>query len=62
MNQESTEMYYQMFQRVFALIENKFGFQVRWQHLHGEGFTALVMDMDTKQLPGILSDRVELRF
>jgi hypothetical protein len=45
-------MYYEMFKRVFTLIETKFGYPVRWQHLHGEGFTALVMDMDTKQLPG----------
>jgi hypothetical protein len=51
-NQETTEMYYQMFKRVFDLIETRFGYPVRWQHLHQEGFGALVMDMDTKQLPG----------
>lgn len=48
-------MYYQLFTRVFRLIEERFGFTVRWQHIHGEGFGALVMDMDTKQLPGRLS-------
>lgn len=37
---------------VFTLIEDKFGYHVRWQHLHSEGFAAMVMDMDTKQLPG----------
>jgi hypothetical protein len=54
-NQETTEMYYQMFKRVFTLIETRFGYPVRWQHLHQEGFGALVMDMDTKQLPGSLN-------
>lgn len=52
MNQDSTEMYYQMFKRVFALIKRKYNYSVRWKHLHGEGFAALVMDMDTKQLSG----------
>ena len=53
-------MYYQMFKRVFALIEERFSHRVRWQHLHGEGFTALVMDMDTKQLPGKTSNAFEI--
>jgi hypothetical protein len=45
-------MYYRMFKRIFELISN-LGFDVRWQHLDGTGFSALVMDMDTKQLPGM---------
>jgi hypothetical protein len=47
-------MYYRLFTRVFELIEQRFGFVVRWQHIHGEGFSAMVMDMDTKQLPGMI--------
>lgn len=51
-NQESVEMYHKMFTRVFSLIEERLETPVHWQHLHGDGFTAMVMDMDTKQLPG----------
>lgn len=51
-NQESTEMYYQMFKRVFTLIKTKYNYPIRWQHLHGEGFAALVIDINAKQLPG----------
>jgi hypothetical protein len=52
-------MYYKMFKRVFDLIERKYGYPVRWQHLHGEGFAAMIMDMDTKQLPGKLRTTYE---
>jgi hypothetical protein len=48
-------MYYQLFTRVFELIERQYGFTIRWQHIHGVGFAAMVMDMDTKQLAGSLS-------
>ena len=48
-------MYYQMFKRVFTLIERKLHTSIRWEHIHKEGFAAMVMDMDTKQLPGISS-------
>jgi len=51
-NQESVEMYYRMFTRVFSLIEERLQVVIHWQHLHGDGFAAMVMDMDTKQLPG----------
>jgi hypothetical protein len=51
-NQESVKMYYRMFTRVFSLIAERLQTPVRWQHLHGDGFAAMVMDMDTKQLPG----------
>jgi hypothetical protein len=45
-------MYYQLFTRVFRLIEERFNYRIRWRLLHNEGFSAMVMDMDTKQLPG----------
>ena len=54
MNQESVEMYYRMFTRVFSLIEERLQTSVHWQYLHGDGFAAMVMDMDTKQLPGTI--------
>lgn len=41
-----------MFTRVFELIQS-YGLKVQWEHLDGRGFRALIMDMDTKQLPGI---------
>jgi hypothetical protein len=41
-----------MFKRVFSIIEERLQTPVHWQHLHGDGFAAMVMDMDTKQLPG----------
>jgi len=51
-NQESVDMYYKMFTRVFCIIEKRLNTPIHWQHLHGDGFAALVTDMDTKQLPG----------
>jgi len=51
-NQDSVEMYHRMFTRVFSLMEERLQTSIHWQHLHGDGFTAMVMDMDTKQLPG----------
>lgn len=51
-NHESVEMYYKMFTRVFSLIAERLETSIHWKHLHGNGFTAMVMDMDTKQLPG----------
>jgi hypothetical protein len=45
-------MYYKMFTRVFSLIAERLQTSIHWQHLHGDGFAAMVMDMDTKQLPG----------
>jgi len=41
-----------MFTRVFSLIAERLQTSISWQHLHGDGFAAMVMDMDTKQLPG----------
>lgn len=52
MNGESVEMYHAVFLRVFQLIEEKTGVQVHWRHIHGDGYAAAVMDMDTKQVPG----------
>jgi hypothetical protein len=51
-NKESVDMYHRMFTRVFSLMEERLQTSIHWQHLHGDGFAAMVMDMDTKQLPG----------
>lgn len=44
-------MYFYTFQRIFTAWE-KCGYRVYWAYLHQVGFKAVVMDMDTKQLPG----------
>lgn len=51
-NQDSTAMYYELFTRVFKVLSRITGKPVYWQHLHGSGFGALVMDMDSKQMSG----------
>ena len=56
-NQESTEMYTQLFHTVFNAIAKETGQLVQWKHLHQSGFTGIVMDMDSKQMSGINSSK-----
>jgi hypothetical protein len=51
-NCESVEMYYEVFTQVFKLVGKVCETPIRWQHIHGEGFVSVTMDMDTKQMPG----------
>lgn len=52
-NQDSTSIYYQLFTKVFTILEQLTQKPVQWKHLHGSGFGALVMDMDSKQMSGM---------
>ncbi|OBT90096.1 hypothetical protein VE02_02521 [Pseudogymnoascus sp. 03VT05] len=52
-NQESTEMYTQLFHTVFNAIAKETGQRIQWRHLHQSGFGAVVMDMDSKQMSGM---------
>ncbi|OAF57839.1 hypothetical protein VC83_05497 [Pseudogymnoascus destructans] len=52
-NQESTEMYTQLFHTVFNAIAKETGQRIQWKHLHQSGFGAVVMDMDSKQMSGL---------
>ena len=51
-NQETTAMYTRMFTRVFQLIHERLQVEIHWKHIHGDGFHAVVMDMDSKQCSG----------
>lgn len=53
-NQDSTEMYSRLFKKVFELCAEHLGSPIKWLHLHKEGFSTMVMDMDSKQLSGKL--------
>ena len=46
-------MYQRLFSRAFTLIYRITRQQVRFHHLHNQGFKAVVMDMDSKQLKGM---------
>ena len=51
-NYESTNMYQRLFHRLFDTIEKRITKPVSWTHIHGKGFTAVVSDMDAKQIAG----------
>jgi hypothetical protein len=51
-NQENPYIYTYMFREVFRIVGSLCQTEVKWQHLHGTGLRALVMDMDSKQLSG----------
>lgn len=52
-NQETSKMYFEMFIIVFRLLA-QWGARIQWEYIHGTGLQAILMDMDTKQLPGIV--------
>jgi hypothetical protein len=45
-------MHEEAFKQIFSLISIRLEKVVKWQHLHGEGFGAVVTDMDKGQLEG----------
>lgn len=49
---ETTEMYQLVFERLARIIDELTGRSLKWQHIHREGLTAVVMDMSTKQASG----------
>jgi hypothetical protein len=51
-NQDNPYTYFYMFKTVFRIMGTLCQTEVKWQHIHGSGFGALVMDMDSKQLLG----------
>ncbi|OCK85458.1 hypothetical protein K432DRAFT_33984 [Lepidopterella palustris CBS 459.81] len=51
-NQDTTEMYKRVFQHFFQIVEDQYQIPIRWQHLHGSGFQAVVLDQDSKQYAG----------
>ena len=52
-NQESTEIYTQLFHTVFNAIAKETGQPIHWKHLHQSGFGSIVIDMDSKQMSGM---------
>nr|XP_036575182.1 uncharacterized protein CTRU02_14818 [Colletotrichum truncatum]XP_036582108.1 uncharacterized protein CTRU02_07674 [Colletotrichum truncatum]KAF6781721.1 hypothetical protein CTRU02_14818 [Colletotrichum truncatum]KAF6790768.1 hypothetical protein CTRU02_07674 [Colletotrichum truncatum] len=45
-------MYQQMYTIVFKLLYKKFGYKVKWKHLHGRGLLGITVDQDHKNLIG----------
>ncbi|KAN0068919.1 hypothetical protein V8E54_013088 [Elaphomyces granulatus] len=46
-------MYEYLFQNIFPLIEETSGAAVRWQHIHGSGIEAVLVDMCNKEASGL---------
>ena len=53
-NFESVEMYRRLFHASFKAIEDLTGQETCWQHIHQSGWNCIVMDMDTKQMSGMI--------
>lgn len=51
-NQDTTEMYFHLFTKVFECISVATGSPCYWQHLNKSGWYAVIMDMDSKQMSG----------
>jgi hypothetical protein len=51
-NCDTQKMYENLFQDLFPLIEEASGTPVRWQHIHGSGIEAVLVDMCHKQASG----------
>jgi hypothetical protein len=51
-NSDTQKMYEYLFQNIFPLIEETSGAAVRWQHIHGSGIEAVLVDMCNKQASG----------
>jgi hypothetical protein len=51
-NSDTQKMYEYLFQNIFPLIEETSGTAVRWQHIHGSGIEAALVDMCNKQASG----------
>lgn len=49
-NAKSAFIYEEAFKQIFGLISVRLEKEVKWQHLHGGGFGAVVTDMDKEQL------------
>ncbi|OXV06169.1 hypothetical protein Egran_06063 [Elaphomyces granulatus] len=52
-NSDTQKMYEYLFQNIFPLIEETSGAAVRWQHIHGSGIEAVLVDMCHKQASGL---------
>jgi hypothetical protein len=51
-NKQDAKMYEEAFKALFRLISNQLNKDIHWRHLHGDGVTAVVTDMDQAQLKG----------
>lgn len=49
---DTTEGYYLLFKRAFALIQKVSGKPVLFNHLHDAGIYGIILDMDSKQYTG----------
>jgi len=48
----NAKIYKEAFKALFRLISNQLNKDIHWRHIHGDGVTAIVTDMDQAQLKG----------
>lgn len=53
-NQETTETYKRVMEYFFTILRDRYRIITQWQHLHGTGFHAMIMDQDSKQFSGLM--------
>ena len=53
-NQDTTLMYRILFEKVFGLIKERTGREVRWRHLYRDSYADIIIDIDLKLAIGIL--------
>jgi hypothetical protein len=46
------KIYEEAFKALFRLVSNQLNNDIHWRHIHGDGVTAVVTDMDQAQLKG----------
>lgn len=47
-------MYMKVMGFFVKLLKDRFRIDLKWQHLHGSGLKAVIMDQDPKQFAGII--------
>ncbi|KAN0083275.1 hypothetical protein V8E54_002363 [Elaphomyces granulatus] len=52
-NSDTQKMYEHLFRDLFTLIEEASGASVQWQHIHGSGNEAVLVDTCNKQASGL---------
>jgi hypothetical protein len=46
-------MYAYMYEQVFRIFRETYGYTVRWKHIDGEGIAGITIDQDFKNITGI---------
>lgn len=55
-------MYQQMYTIVFRILEERYGYTVRWKFLHNDGLLGITIDQDHQNLIGMGSESLPNRY